>query len=177
MEPSDLRIGRQLRLLDEDIFKNLRNTQLRNGLSPSESLDGFIFTVEMETGAGKTHVYLPTIFEIHQAYGFTKLIIVVPSIAMKEGSIRRCRSPKSTSRTRDLPTTGQTVTNPERHRLAPSPFVCPTFKNPTAHTRERPSPGQADETMPTSKTPAWPSLGPPVDPGPPASRILRKHPW
>lgn len=110
MDQSDPGIGNRLRLLDEGIFKNLRDTQLRNGLAPSESLDGFTFTVEMETGTGKTYVYLPTIFEIYQAYGFTKLIIVVPSIAIKEGSIRRCRSPKSTSRTRDLPTTGQMVT-------------------------------------------------------------------
>jgi restriction endonuclease len=43
------------------------------------------FTVEMETGTGKTYVYLRTIFELNRLYGFTKFIIVVPSIAIKEG--------------------------------------------------------------------------------------------
>ena len=85
MEQSDLGIGNRLRLLDEDIFKNVRAIQLRNGLAPSESLDGLDFTVEMETGTGKTYVYLRTIFELHQTYGFTKFIVVVPSIAIKEG--------------------------------------------------------------------------------------------
>ena len=43
------------------------------------------FTVEMETGTGKTYVYLRTIYELFQRYGFTKFIIVVPSIAIYEG--------------------------------------------------------------------------------------------
>ena len=44
-----------------------------------------IFTVEMETGTGKTYVYLRTIFELNRRYGFTKFVIVVPSVAIKEG--------------------------------------------------------------------------------------------
>jgi type III restriction enzyme len=43
------------------------------------------FTVEMETGTGKTYVYLRTIFELNKRYGFTKFVIVVPSVAIKEG--------------------------------------------------------------------------------------------
>jgi len=43
------------------------------------------FSVEMETGTGKTYVYLKSIFELHKRYGFSKFIIVVPSIAIKEG--------------------------------------------------------------------------------------------
>src|SRR5207237_9206597 len=43
------------------------------------------FTVEMETGTGKTYVYLRTIFELNRRYGFTKFVIVVPSVAIKEG--------------------------------------------------------------------------------------------
>jgi len=82
---SDLGIGNRLRLLDEDIHKNVRNIQLRNGLAPSEAMDGLNFTVEMETGTGKTYVYLRSIFELNRLYGFTKFIIVVPSIAIKEG--------------------------------------------------------------------------------------------
>ena len=82
---SDLGIGNRLRLLDEDIHKNVRSVQLRNGLAPSDSLDGMNFTVEMETGTGKTYVYLRSVFELNRLYGFTKFIVVVPSIAIKEG--------------------------------------------------------------------------------------------
>ena len=82
---NDLGIGNRLRLLDEDIHKNVKEIQLRNGLAPSESFASLDFTVEMETGTGKTYVYLRTIFEMNQLYGFTKFIIVVPSVAIKEG--------------------------------------------------------------------------------------------
>ena len=81
----DLGVGNRLKLLDEDILKNVRDIQLRNGLAPSEALDSMNFTVEMETGTGKTYVYLRTIFELNRLYGFTKFIIVVPSVAIKEG--------------------------------------------------------------------------------------------
>jgi Restriction endonuclease len=83
-----LGIGNRLRLLDEDIHANIRKIQLKNGLAPSEtfdSKDGIHLTVEMETGTGKTYVYLRTVFEMNRLYGFTKFIIVVPSIAIKEG--------------------------------------------------------------------------------------------
>ncbi len=82
---NDLGIGNRLTLLDEEILANLREVQLRNGLAPSEALDSGDFTVEMETGTGKTYVYLRTIFELNKRYGFTKFVIVVPSIAIKEG--------------------------------------------------------------------------------------------
>lgn len=82
---SDLGIGNRLRLLDEEILANLRQIQLRHGLRPSESLSSGDFTVEMETGTGKTYVYLRTIFELNEKYGFTKFMIVVPSVAIKEG--------------------------------------------------------------------------------------------
>lgn len=85
MTQSDLGIGNRVRLLDEDILKNVRAIQLRNGLAPSDELDGLNFTVEMETGTGKTYIYLRTIFELNHDYGFSKFIIVVPSIAIKEG--------------------------------------------------------------------------------------------
>ena len=84
LEP-ELSIGNQLTLGKEDILRNLKELQLRNGLLPSETLDSFDFTVEMETGTGKTYVYLRTIFELNRLYGFTKFVIVVPSIAIKEG--------------------------------------------------------------------------------------------
>ena len=82
---SDLGIGNRMTLLDEDILTNLNDIQLRNGLLPAESLVSADFTVEMETGTGKTYVYLRTIFELNKRYGFTKFVIVVPSVAIKEG--------------------------------------------------------------------------------------------
>jgi len=82
---SDLGIGNRLALHDDKLLKNLNDIQLRNGLPPSKTLDSGDFTVEMETGTGKTYVYLRTIFELNKRYGFTKFVIVVPSIAIKEG--------------------------------------------------------------------------------------------
>ena len=82
---NDLGIGNRLRLLEEDIHTNIKDIQLRNGLAPSTKLDSLDFTVEMETGTGKTYVYLRTMFEMNRLYGFTKFIVVVPSVAIKEG--------------------------------------------------------------------------------------------
>ena len=81
----DLGIGNRLTLLDDELLKNLGGIQLRNGLPPSGSLASGDFTVEMETGTGKTYVYLRTIFELNKRFGFSKFVIVVPSVAIKEG--------------------------------------------------------------------------------------------
>ncbi len=88
LESKALGIGNRLKLLDDEIQKNLNAVQLRHGLRPSESLVSGDFTVEMETGTGKTYVYLRTILELHKRYGFTKYVIVVPSVAIKEGTIK-----------------------------------------------------------------------------------------
>ena len=85
---NELGIGNRLTLLDDEILRNLKGIQLRNGLQPSEGLSSGDFTVEMETGTGKTYVYLRTIFELNKRYGFTKFIIVVPSIAISRPSAR-----------------------------------------------------------------------------------------
>jgi type III restriction enzyme len=85
LEQNDLGVGNRLRILPEDLLANVQRIQLRNGLAPSDQLDGMNFTVEMETGTGKTYVYLRTIFELQRRFGFTKFIIVVPSVAIKEG--------------------------------------------------------------------------------------------
>lgn len=82
---NELGVGNRLTLLDDEILKNLQDIQLRNGLRPSTSLASGDFTVEMETGTGKTYVYLRTVFELNKRYGFTKFVIVVPSVAIKEG--------------------------------------------------------------------------------------------
>lgn len=70
---------------DESVLSNLQGIQEGNGIPKTTMLDGLNFTVEMETGTGKTYVYLRTIFELHKSYGFTKFVIVVPNIAIREG--------------------------------------------------------------------------------------------
>lgn len=82
---TDKGLGNRLTLVDDQLLDNLRDVQLRNGLAPSSALASGDFTVEMETGTGKTYVYLRTIFELNKRYGFTKFVIVVPSVAIKEG--------------------------------------------------------------------------------------------
>ena len=85
-ELDNIGTGNKLSLLPEEILENIRGMQIKNGLSQTEgSLTNMNFTVEMETGTGKTYVYLKTIFELNKTYGFSKFIIVVPSIAIKEG--------------------------------------------------------------------------------------------
>jgi len=82
---NDLGIGNRLTLLDDEILANLNAIQLANGVPKSESLDSSDFTIEMETGTGKTYVYLRTILELNKRFGFLKFVIVVPSVAIKEG--------------------------------------------------------------------------------------------
>lgn len=80
-----------LDLPKERIFENLQDIQKKNGLPVSNADDlkePYNFTVEMETGTGKTYVYLRTILELNQKYGWTKFIIVVPSVAIKEGVLK-----------------------------------------------------------------------------------------
>lgn len=77
--------GNRSRLLDTDILANLRKVQASNALEVDEAIKSMDFTVEMETGTGKTYVYLRTIFELNRRYGFAKFVIVVPSVAIREG--------------------------------------------------------------------------------------------
>jgi type III restriction enzyme len=80
-----------LDLPKEKILENLQEIQKRNGLTLSNENDlsePYNFTIEMETGTGKTYVYLRTILELNQRYGWTKFIIVVPSVAIKEGVLK-----------------------------------------------------------------------------------------
>ncbi|MEK4883364.1 DEAD/DEAH box helicase family protein [Bacillus sp. FSL W8-0223] len=83
-----LGIGNRLDLTSYEILKNVQEIQMKNGLPRSETLDGMNFTVEMETGTGKTYVYLRTIYELNKHYGFTKFVIVVPSVAIREGAYK-----------------------------------------------------------------------------------------
>lgn len=89
-------VGNNLVLDQDAILQNLQTVQNRNGLQVNDTLNGnaLNFSIEMETGTGKTYVYLRTIFELAKKYNFTKFIILVPSVAIKEGvstSIRLMR--------------------------------------------------------------------------------------
>lgn len=83
--PHELGVGNRLQLTEEELLENLHAVQLRNGQRPSSGPISRDFTVEMETGTGKTYVYLRTLFELNKQYGFTKFVIVVPSVAIREG--------------------------------------------------------------------------------------------
>ncbi|RUM56755.1 MAG: type III restriction endonuclease subunit R, partial [Nautilia sp.] len=85
-------IGNRLILSEDELLKNIQEIQKRNikkgqAIEITNSIDknNLNFSVEMETGTGKTYVFLRTIFELNKKYGFKKFIIVVPSIAIKEG--------------------------------------------------------------------------------------------
>ncbi|MCM1166545.1 MAG: DEAD/DEAH box helicase family protein [Lachnospiraceae bacterium] len=70
---------------EKTISDNMHAVQKRNGLPMTKNASDMQFCVEMETGTGKTYVYTKTIFELNRRYGFTKFIIVVPSVAIREG--------------------------------------------------------------------------------------------
>ena len=73
-------------LSDRIILENLQKVQRANQLKPSAKLDGhFNLTIEMETGVGKTYTYIKTMYELNKHYGWSKFIVVVPSIAIREG--------------------------------------------------------------------------------------------
>lgn len=102
---TELGVGNQLMLVPDKLLANARTVQARNDIeisdttAPLESWELFDmvanaardcphFSVEMETGTGKTYVYLRTIFELSRRYGFQKFIIVVPSVAIREGVLK-----------------------------------------------------------------------------------------
>jgi type III restriction enzyme len=104
-EQTELGLGNSLLLQEERLRENTRAIQLRNDIevadpaAPLEAWDLFDaqadaarscphFTVEMETGTGKTYVYLRTVYELSRRYGFQKFIIVVPSVAIREGVLK-----------------------------------------------------------------------------------------
>ncbi len=93
-------VSNKLELSEEQIFENLKTVQERNGISGAGDAmskvvselagkaAGLNFSVEMETGTGKTYVYLRTIYELNKLYGFKKFVIVVPSVAIREGVLK-----------------------------------------------------------------------------------------
>ena len=97
-------VSNRLDLDDERLLANLHSVQARNGLSNDSQLEQIEetirtprgnetvrfpnFSIEMETGTGKTYVYLRTALELHRRYGLRKFIIVVPSVAIREGVLK-----------------------------------------------------------------------------------------
>lgn len=79
----------EIELSDENLLKNIRSIQARSNIKLSEKLSKeygrCVLDIEMETGTGKTYVYIKTIFELNKRFGWSKFIVVVPSIAIREG--------------------------------------------------------------------------------------------
>lgn len=72
---------------DDRLLSQIRGVQIENFIKPSDKLkgDGINLSIEMETGVGKTYTYIKTIYELYENYGWSKFIIVVPSVAIREG--------------------------------------------------------------------------------------------
>jgi type III restriction enzyme len=85
---TELGIGNNITLPEEQLEANVQKIQETNGIQKITHLQGREFSIEMETGTGKTYVYLRTIFELSKNYGLKKFIIVVPSIAVREGVLK-----------------------------------------------------------------------------------------
>ena len=80
--------NKKVELSSEDLRKNIRNVQKQNGLDYTDK-EGFInYSIEMETGTGKTYTYIKTMYELNKAYGWSKFIVMTPSIAIREGVLK-----------------------------------------------------------------------------------------
>jgi len=84
-------------LAREAVCENVRAVQTEQGLEPVDYLQdlqgvGMAFTIEMETGTGKTYTYIKTMYELNERYGWTKFVVVVPSIAIREGVLKSFES-------------------------------------------------------------------------------------
>lgn len=77
-----------LSLSQDEILKNVKQIQEHNKIENGDAVEDLDFSVEMETGTGKTYVYLRTIFELNKKYGWKKFIVIVPSVAIREGVIK-----------------------------------------------------------------------------------------
>ncbi|TAF82744.1 MAG: DEAD/DEAH box helicase [Runella slithyformis] len=93
-------IANQLCISDAQILQNVQAIQFKNGLAVSAHLEASVsddgqtthcplnFTIEMETGTGKTYTFLRTVYELNKTHGFKKFVIVVPSVAIREGILK-----------------------------------------------------------------------------------------
>lgn len=88
----------ELQIAPGQLLENLHSVQEENCLPPSNVLtEGRLrdFTIEMETGTGKTYVYIRTVYELNKRYGLTKFVIVVPSVAIREGVLKSFQTMRS----------------------------------------------------------------------------------
>ena len=76
--------NKKIEITNSDILQNVKEIQKEQWITPIKSLDSLNFTVEMETWTGKTYVYTKTMFELNKQYGWSKFIIMVPSVAIRE---------------------------------------------------------------------------------------------
>lgn len=95
LQLTSLGAANHITLDDAQILANVRKVQAANDIKKVDALQadeaqarGYQFSIEMETGTGKTYIYLRTIFELYKHYGFKKFIIVVPSVAIREGVLK-----------------------------------------------------------------------------------------
>lgn len=107
---SDGSIGNALTLSEEQLLFNVQAVQKVNGLPASSELAASVsdargaakevfcplnFTIEMETGTGKTYTFIKTMYELNRLYGFKKFVVVVPSVAIREGTIKNLQITRS----------------------------------------------------------------------------------
>lgn len=81
-----------IQITDTQILKNIQDVQKGRDLFESQRIErpkgtklGYNLTIEMETGTGKTYTYIRTMYELHKHYGWSKFIVIVPSLAIREG--------------------------------------------------------------------------------------------
>lgn len=81
-----------IQLMETQMLKNIKEVQKKNDLYENQQIErpkgvklGYNLTIEMETGTGKTYTYIRTMYELHKKYGWSKFIVIVPSIAIREG--------------------------------------------------------------------------------------------
>jgi len=98
---SQLGVGNNVVLDESRIVHNIQTIQDRNDIKPpvEDLSQGMNFSIEMETGTGKTYVYLRSIYELNKTYGLKKFVIVVPSVAIREGVLKNIELTKEHFRT------------------------------------------------------------------------------
>ena len=80
--------NKKIEILDDELRKNIRTVQKQNNLDFTDKAGFEDFSIEMETGTGKTYTYIKTMYELNKAYGWSKFIVIVPSIAIREGVLK-----------------------------------------------------------------------------------------
>lgn len=113
-----------LKLPPEKWLENARNLAEQNGIRDPYSVDELDFTIEMETGTGKTYIYLRTMFELHRRYGLHKFMIVVPSVPIRQGVLATLR--QTEQHFREIYATHCTVVEYDSKKLSEVRSYCVT---------------------------------------------------